>query len=327
MSEGSKPRAAAASVTLVVISYNHEKYLEQALDSAFAQTYSNCSVLIFDDASTDGSAQCIRDYLARTGHPGKFIHHEQNRGLCATLNEALGLLTSDYVAFISADDWMETNRVEVQVAALESLGPEYGAAYSDATLVDLSGQPLGGTFLGDYLDEQEPPQGDIFLDLLARSWIPAPSVLIRVADFFSVGPYDQNLPFEDYDMWLRISRSFKITFTSGCLVNYRIVPGSLSDVVYGDRASAEVAKVRMFKKHLGVTQAADSIIFDKLEHLAISQYLRGAGDGKVRSDLRLVARRTGRPVPMMYAAFATMGIPGPWIGRVRERVKRVRQGA
>ena len=327
MSEGSKPRAAAASVTLVVISYNHEKYLEQALDSAFAQTYSNCSVLIFDDASTDGSAQCIRDYLARTGHPGKFIHHEQNRGLCATLNEALGLLTSDYVAFISADDWMETNRVEVQVAALESLGPEYGAAYSDATLVDAGGQPTGEMHIRSRRGREGEPEGDIFLDLLRTNWLPAASVMIRRSVFSTVGRYDESLPYEDYDMWLRIASRFKIAFTPGGLVNYRQTPGSMSSALFGEPMDALSVWTVTYRKFLGVSTDSDTIILEKLEHLAISRYLGGSRSSEVRSDLRIVSRRTRRLVPTAYAAFATVGIPGPWIGRIRERARRIQQGA
>ena len=307
-----------STVTIVVIAYNHERFIVKALDAAFAQSYKNCSVIVFDDASPDGTAECVRDYLRGERQSTTFVEHQINRGLCATLNEALAYVTSEYVVFISADDWMEPNRIEEQVRALDALGTGFGAAYSDANIVDASGLPVGETFINAYLGEAEPPEGDIFLDLLRKNWIPAPAVLIRTNVFATVGRYDEDLPYEDYDMWLRIARSFKIAYTPGNLVNYRNVPGSLTEVVFVVEApKARLAMVRIYKKHLGISAEADRIVAGHLEHLVVSQYLQGSPAADVEADLRYMARKTRSPTIFAYSLLAQMRVPGTWIASTK----------
>ncbi|MBS1846960.1 MAG: glycosyltransferase family 2 protein, partial [Actinobacteria bacterium] len=123
----------APSVTCVIGAYNHAKYVVEALDSAFALTYPNLRIIIYDDASTDNTQQVIRDHLAATGRDDVlFVAHEQNKGLCASLNEMLALVNSDYVAFISADDLQVPERLSIQVERLEALGERYAMIYSNA---------------------------------------------------------------------------------------------------------------------------------------------------------------------------------------------------
>ena len=186
----SPPASRPGSVTVLIVAYNHAPYVDQALDAAFAQTHRDCSVLIFDDASTDDTAERIRDYLDRTSSSAVFVQHTSNRGLCSTLNEALERVDTEFLAYISADDWMEPERIEEQVKTLCELGAEYGAAYSDAFRVDADGKQLPGTVL-DSRREPERPAGDIFIDLLRRNFIPAPSVLVRRSVYLTVGGYDE----------------------------------------------------------------------------------------------------------------------------------------
>ena len=76
-------------VSVLVTSYNQARYVEQALDSLRQQTSPDFEVIITDDASTDGSADVIDGWLARTGYPAQFIRNPVNRGICANRNTAL----------------------------------------------------------------------------------------------------------------------------------------------------------------------------------------------------------------------------------------------
>lgn len=313
---------ARSSVTVVLVAFNHERFVYKALEAAFAQTYVDVSILIFDDASSDGTAQCISDYLNETKNTATFVRHEFNRGLCATLNEALFMVDSDYIAIIAADDWMEPNRIAEQVEVLDSKGPEYGFAYSDAAIVDVDGCDLGTTFISANYSFDSPPSENIFSDILRQNSIPAAGVLIRRAVFETVGNYDEEIPVEDYDMWLRISREFKVVYTPGCLVNYRAVPGSMTHLIFVERArEARLGKIRMYKKHLGLGLDSDLIVIGHLRHLVTAHYLSGEMDSATKANLRLIAKKNPRASTLLYTLLAQIGVSGAWITALRQALR------
>lgn len=93
-------------VQIVIPVYNAEKYLRRCLDSVKSQTYAKWQVIIVDDASFDGSAEIIREYCSTDS---RFICMKQNQngGVAKARNAALPYLTSEYIAFLDADDYWE----------------------------------------------------------------------------------------------------------------------------------------------------------------------------------------------------------------------------
>lgn len=209
------------SITVCIISYNHEKFVGEAVRSVLAQTHENMRVITIDDASSDATVAQTEAVLQGTDREILSIVHTANRGLCRTLNELLELVDTEYVAFFSADDVMRPDRIEKQVAYLQSRGPEYGAVYSDATRIDENGTRLNESFLEVYNVEPAKRIPDMFLALVAFQLIPSPTVVVRRSVFGTVGTYDESLAHEDYDMWLRVARQYKFGFIDECLVNYR----------------------------------------------------------------------------------------------------------
>ena len=76
-----KPR-----VSVLVTTFNHSAYVEEALESLRRQTSRDFETIITDDASADGCADVIEAWLARTGFPAQFVRNPVNRGICASLN-------------------------------------------------------------------------------------------------------------------------------------------------------------------------------------------------------------------------------------------------
>jgi glycosyltransferase involved in cell wall biosynthesis len=96
-------------VSIVVPVYNGERYLREALDSAFAQGYEQCEVVVVDDGSEDGTAQIIRSY-------DQVQHVRQtNAGQARAKNVGVEAAGGEYITFLDADDVLPPGRVSTQV--------------------------------------------------------------------------------------------------------------------------------------------------------------------------------------------------------------------
>lgn len=133
-------------VTILLSCFNHERFLSQALDSIAAQSYPSIHLLVTDDASQDGSAAMIEEFLKDHCGSSQFVRNSKNRGFTTTLNAVKRLLHGDYLNIMSADDWMEPTHIERKVAVLEALGPQYGMCYGDAYRADQEGSGLAKRF-------------------------------------------------------------------------------------------------------------------------------------------------------------------------------------
>jgi glycosyltransferase involved in cell wall biosynthesis len=99
-------------VTIVVAVYNGERFLQEALESAFAQDYGAFEVVVVDDGSTDRSASIARSF------PAVYVRQE-NRGLPAARNTGLELARGELIAFLDADDRFPADKLERQLATFD----------------------------------------------------------------------------------------------------------------------------------------------------------------------------------------------------------------
>lgn len=91
------------SISVIMPNYNHEKYLEEALDAILNQSYPASEIILVDDASTDNSVSLVKRYCLR--YPQiKLYTNEKNSGPVVTINRAISLSTGDYLVFCAADD-------------------------------------------------------------------------------------------------------------------------------------------------------------------------------------------------------------------------------
>lgn len=216
-------------VSILVASYNHEQFIEQALDSVLSQSHRNIELIIVDDCSTDGSVALIQRWIERTGQPTQFIVNEQNRGICTVLNQLFAQSSGEFCVFLDSDDWMEPNRISHHVTHFESLEPNVVVVFGDALLCGENGQPLGGTFLGTIFGDKVIPDGaEVFDRLLGGNFIPTAAVMVRRLAILDVGGYDESLSYDDYDMWLRLSHKYAFSYCDGVVANYRVLSSSMS---------------------------------------------------------------------------------------------------
>jgi len=113
--------------SVIIIFLNAEKFIQQAIESVFAQTYTDWELLLVDDGSTDKSTEIALSYADQ--HPAKvrYLEHmgHKNRGMSASRNLGIRHAQGNYIAFLDADDVWLPNKLDEQVAILVSQ-PEAG---------------------------------------------------------------------------------------------------------------------------------------------------------------------------------------------------------
>lgn len=214
-------------VTVLLTTYNHAPYVEHALESVAAQDFRDFELIVTDDASTDESAAVARAWLDRTGVPAFFDARTSNGGICAVRNGGLARARGTYVACLSGDDWYEPDRLSRQVAFFQEQADDVAAVCSDVHVVDACGDLIADSYLAETLARQGYPDEWTFDDLQEWPFIPAPGVMLRRAAIEAVGGYDEDLIFEDWDMWLRLADRFRVVRHDAVVANRRELPTSL----------------------------------------------------------------------------------------------------
>jgi glycosyltransferase involved in cell wall biosynthesis len=200
-------------VTVLLPVYNAGAPLGPALESVMRQNFSDYEILVIDDASTDDSLQRIRRYEIQDPRI-RVIAHRTNRGLAATLNEGLEASGGVYVARMDQDDESLPERLAVQVAFLD--------ANPDCAVVGTYVYHMGATRSHDRLVEMPVEADAIAATLPKYNCMYHPATMLRRRAILDLGGYrEQFKNAEDYDLWLRVSRSHTIANIPAPLLRYR----------------------------------------------------------------------------------------------------------
>lgn len=105
-------------VSIIVPTYNNEKYIVDCLESICNQTHPCLDIIVVDDGSTDNTGN-ICDKFADKDKRIKVIH-TANRGVSSARNTGLDASTGEYIMFVDGDDWIEKNAVEYLLQTLET---------------------------------------------------------------------------------------------------------------------------------------------------------------------------------------------------------------
>ena len=124
-------------ISIVVICYNRRDYLQQTMESVFAQTYSPVEVVILDDGSTDNTYELIATY----GNKVRYVWQE-NQGVVAARNAGCRLAEGEFVAFQDDDDLMVPDRIVTLYEALRRY-PSATVAVGDCVHIDVNGNLTG----------------------------------------------------------------------------------------------------------------------------------------------------------------------------------------
>lgn len=197
----------------MIPSYNHAPFIERTLRSIFRQTLPPKKLIVIDDGSKDESVKIIEKMLKDAPFEAELIARE-NRGLCATLNQGLGLSTTEYFCYISSDDLWLPGFLESRAKILEDRKKAI-LAFGHAYLMDEDDQIIDCTKdWGDYTD------GSILL-LLLKMVTPASASFLYRREALEKHSWNENSILEDYELYLKLSDDGEFAFDPAILCGWR----------------------------------------------------------------------------------------------------------
>jgi glycosyltransferase involved in cell wall biosynthesis len=209
------------TVSVVLSVRNGGPDLPKALETILNQTFSDFELIAINNGSTDGT----REFLDQIADPRVRVYHQEDKGLAAALNRGISLARGRYIARQDHDDLADPSRIAKQVEFLDT-HPEYGLVGTRAEI--WVGDKPSGRF------HDHPADDDILrFDLLFNNPFVHSSVMIRKSALDHVGVYTTDparQPPEDYELWSRISRHYRVANLTERLTVYREVPFSMSRV-------------------------------------------------------------------------------------------------
>jgi glycosyltransferase involved in cell wall biosynthesis len=318
----------APAVTVIALCYNHERFVLDCLESIRAQTFQDFELIVADDCSRDRSPQLISDWLATHYPQARFIHHAVNRGICATLNEALAMAQGTYISMTATDDTWLPHKLAPQVALAQSLDADTAVIYADAGQMDENGELLPMRFIEAH-GVTDPPQGRIFSRLADGNFIPAMTTLIRRDALLAVGGYDERLNYEDYDMWLRLADRYAFAFQPEVVAHYRIVATSMVRTVFAQPSAwyhhTNFLIRQKWLRSNRLTREQRVLWADKMWLAAYGLFVHN--DRRAASCLWLAFRYSRRPRAALLALTSRLGVSRDRLVRLRRALGWFREEA
>jgi glycosyltransferase involved in cell wall biosynthesis/peptidoglycan/xylan/chitin deacetylase (PgdA/CDA1 family) len=203
-------------VSVVIPCYRQARFLQDAIESALAQTYPRLEVLIIDDGSPDNVAAVAARY------PGVRCLRQRNGGLGAARNAGLRACGGEFVIFLDSDDRLLPHAARTGLDQMNQQ-PDCALAIGSHRLIDADGAPLAGPVpvLAD---------SDHYLDLLRLNNDCIPSAfLFRRSMLERLGGFDEDEgPTADLDICLRIARDFPLRCYRTPVAEYRRHGGNMT---------------------------------------------------------------------------------------------------
>jgi Glycosyltransferases, probably involved in cell wall biogenesis len=221
-------------VSVLLLSWNHEKYIEQAIRSIMRQAYRELEIVYLDNNSTDNTFAIANQVLAESGVPYVACRRENNFGISSNYKFLFQRSCGEYICLLSGDDWLHKDNILEKVKVLNSF-PGVGMVQS------------GGYKYHQDIGVYEPlkvisyPDEKALDELLANNYISSTGILLRRSAVEEVGGWNESLIAEDGELWIRILTKYKIGSVDRYLYYYRQhAAGISSDPEFMYRAHMEI---------------------------------------------------------------------------------------
>jgi len=223
-------------VSVIMNCFNGERFLHEAIDSVYAQTYKNWEIIFWDNASTDRSGSIAKSYNNKL----KYFYTKQNTVLGKARVLAVDEAKGEFLTFLDCDDLWNKNKLEKQIKIIDE---NVGIIYSRSDVISWNGKKLG------VIPKKEKPavSGEVFGELSKENFIPFVSALVPKDKYYAVGGFSETYKTAvDYDLFLKLSYSYKVEFIDEILCKYRQHSSNLSLVQKSLGIEESIRTVQLF---------------------------------------------------------------------------------
>lgn len=223
-----------ALVTVYIPCRNYGRFLSQAVESLFAQLYTNWEVIVVDEGSDDDTLAIADTFVARDPQRVSVIRNDRPEGLQKVANRILGIANGKYIMRLDADDWLDEGALLLMVAKLEA-NPDLGLVYGNYFYTDETGRVIG-TERRHQLGSEDtaghvPPHGAC--------------TLVRTRSLKAVGGYSEDVSAQDgWELWYKLQNRTGAASLEVPVFYYRQHDKSLSQ----DNSRLLAARARIFDK-------------------------------------------------------------------------------
>lgn len=201
-------------VTIIIPSYNHAQYIENAIVSVKNQTYNNWELIIIDDGSTDNTHEVLRNLPSDDRIT--IVLNTDNKKQSARLNQAITRAKGEYISLLASDDWYLPEKIEQQVNQFKELSNEYGVVYSGGyRFFEDTGKTI------ETKTNKDMKRGWILKNLLLEPFFIYPiSPLVRKTCFQNYS-FDESYLAEGEAIYFKIAMKYKFDYIDKPLVTMR----------------------------------------------------------------------------------------------------------
>lgn len=231
-------------VSCIIIFYNAEKFLAEAISSVLAQTYKNWELLLADDGSVDNSIAIAQKYAKEYPDQVHYVEHpgHVNRGMSATRNLGIANARGELIAFLDADDYWFPDKLLEQVTLISQY-PEVAMLYGRSKYwLSWTGKPTDQN--KDYIPSgylpgrvYQPPELLIKSYPLGKATPPPPTdILLKRQAIEQLGGFEAGFQgiyqlYEDQAFFTKLYLKLPVLVSEKCWEQYRLHPDSCGSVV------------------------------------------------------------------------------------------------
>jgi glycosyltransferase involved in cell wall biosynthesis len=282
-------------VTVVIPTCNRASLVTTAIESALQQTFRDIEVVVVDDCSDDETPAVVSALLQDPRV--RYLRQQVRRGAPAARNEAIRRSSGEFVAFLDDDDEWRPEKLAAQVEVFRRGGPDVGVVYSSYEVVDRK----SGHVVGRKVAEK---RGELARDLLERNVVGSSScVVVRRTALEAAGLWDERLPsFQDYDLWIRLSRFVRFDFVEEDLLVYSVHPKK----IWTDLGALDRGIEVLLDKH-GASRALRANLSVQSLGIGVQYFSRGESRPGRRAILRAIRLAPWTPRPHLNLLLSFLG--------------------
>jgi glycosyltransferase involved in cell wall biosynthesis len=229
------------TISVVMICYNHEKFIKQAINSILSQTFSNFELIIVDDGSTDNTVKIIGEYQDNR----IILLEQQNSGPSIALNNGLDKSRGQFIALMSGDDVSLPDRLMTQMEQLVSHSADI--VFNRPQIIDSHSNILDDNICPWFFEFTFNDTAELYSLLFhSGNFLCAPSCFCRRDATEKIGRFKRGLiQLQDFDYWIRACKqNLNIKISDDPVIQYRyLFGGNLSDERNMNRTAIELLTI------------------------------------------------------------------------------------